>query len=493
MSGPAPATVELVEPTVSELRLLRPTSLRLWGALVRLRDRKRAPQGEWMLEDLAHLARLAKIASYDTARSALAELRRAGLVATDRHYITRWRPAHGEVNAAERLFYSISGTIRTRAGVAELRFPSTWKQYVDRCAVKRATATVPAPAGTYPESQAFTPGWIDRLHIANMKRELRVDAKLNRRPGRRRPFSILPREVGSLGQHPYRSNLPERIGTFFSSKEEKKAGDRQFFSSCSERRSISKTPPKDWRVVDHDPDSNPIGLTPVTSLLMSLLDPRSPRPRPPEPVGPPPVWLPMDPPQAAPSQVIWLSETMPELNRVMLLIDSYGRAVKKIYGKAWWNPDRGDPRASRWYKSLAKCSVEMMDHAVSPEHWAIWQLAFFRDKRGVKRAPSINMVMSPKRVAKMAGFFRKDYVLPAESHLITREHHEQLCRNQEAHLRWKWCGDEARVWQVLPSWYAKMRRDEARRGYGDPHAMYTRINQNQAAHSWGVAKKWVDL
>ena len=129
--------VELTQPGASDLRLLSPSAQAIARALIRERDRQQ-PEDAWFLADLRELARRGRMA-YATAKAALAELRHAGLLACQRHVVSRkvliqdQYGAHYErVNAYERNWYSIIGRLRKHAGVMHLELgAAAWASFVE--------------------------------------------------------------------------------------------------------------------------------------------------------------------------------------------------------------------------------------------------------------------------------------------------------------------------------------------------------------------------
>lgn len=175
-----------------------------------------------------------------------------------------------------------------------------------------------------------------------------------------------------------------------------------------------------------------------------------------------------------PSGVRWVDATATPEQRARFMVTSYRRAIKKVYGVDWWHFSKGDITKSKWFKALVAAAQAMFDHAVAPEHWAEWRLRHMRSK-GSKNAPPITVVMSAKIVSGIAGWFRKDCIMPVPMAVITQEHRVQFWRSSERWRRWRFHGDERAVWQAVPVWYYEMRRAEVYAGHEDPYTLFTSI------------------
>lgn len=430
----------LVEPEPGDLRLLAPSALRLWRALVRARDRAEGPD-EWFLADLHDLKRWAAIGSYATAKAALASLRRAGLVATSRTHSCRWVRSRetgrlDTVNALEQHLYLVAGTLRTRSGIDKLEFPlRPWRQFVTRCATvaRRSMARVEAWRRDLPRVE-WRKEWTDEV-MADLRGSQRPHPHLGAKPSTSVNYSTKRFVVGETSK--------------------KAAG-----------AAVSPTfdPVEIELVEDQDPDeARSVGTLSLTSTGTPLV------PRPGRCPSLPPDTFPRPPPT-----VMYISpEQVPE-NKARYVVDSYRIAVREVYGVEWWHYSKGDIKRARYYDRLVKAGEAFAEHSIAPDHWAIWRLRWFKDHaaRFANTPPPVFVVMSAKTVSEKAGWFRKDYDLPLPvfkpDPIITEQH----LRNLEARRRWQGVPEHAVFWFHFPGWYVDKRQQEIADGCDSPHTMW---------------------
>lgn len=417
-------------PTVSELRLLRPAALALWRSLIRRRDRGALGEGEWFTASLADLARWSSIA-YSTAKAALGELRRSGLVATSRCSRSRWvrDRATSElttVNAYEENLYLAVGSLRSRSGVDAIEFPArAWRSFVAARSKERVEA------------------WRAELPRAEWRKEWSEAVQRGSR-----------RKRAGLGHAPSTSDSIEYSVHTGSETSEKAADAADLLDDRILR--IAALDDEDEEVVS-DHGFGVIGST-------------APKP---EPLGPPgrAPYLPPDHFDKPPPLVHYVSpEQVPEL-QARQVVDGYRCAIREVYGVEWWHYSKGDLKRAKHYDRLLACGVALAEHSVPAEHWAIWRLRWFKAsvKQFADKPPPVWVVMSGKTVSERAGWFRKDYDLPVPTlkpdPIITEQH----LRNQEAAKRWRGVSGDDVFWFSFPSWYVDKRRAEIAAGSTDPH------------------------
>lgn len=430
----------LVEPTVAELRLLRPAALALWRTLIRCRDRGDIGEHEWFPAKLRDLARWSRTA-YSTTKAALGELRSAGLVATSRCTSSRWIRCRDTdklttVNANEENLYLVAGSLSTRAGIDRIMFPSrAWRAFV-------STRTRVAP-------------WRRDLPTVEWRREWTAEALGTVRPNEP-GFS---RKTKRLGRVPSTS-VYNCISVEEKKETSKKAADAADLSHAALLIDLAAAD-------DDDEALSP--LKPVGSKFTVLGG--GPRLTPLGPRSETPFIMP-DKHDPQPSLVEWISvDQVPEL-KARLIVDSYRRAVKEVYGQEWWHFSKGDLTKSKFYSRLLTCAEQMIEHGVAPMHWAIWRLKWFvKGPRFNRKPPPIWVVMCGKTVSKRAGWFRKEYVLPSPVFVPDPIIAEQNLRNKEAARRWRGFTGEG-VFMVFPQWYVDMREKEIKGGITDPHDLW---------------------
>ena len=403
--------------------------------LVAARERH-GDKGPWFKCRLAELARRAHL-KYSTAKWAISRLRAAGLLACDRHTVERdvydQRPdARGHfsikrVTALVENWYAVRGRI-TRAGV---ELPAdTWRVFVDRA---RSTAGIAAARGL-PAA---------RPEVAWWESFAKIDWRRDDRDPREKAW-LCRRIVSSL----YLS---------LQNKNELTKVSRNFQNSLVEARSMEGDPREAIaRMIEHG-----FGLN-GPRLRTDYLDPAGPEFRNPDPVR-----------KVAP-QVLWIPAGIPDENKARLVLEGFRRAVEKVYGQQWWHYWKGDLRRAKHFDKLLACAVQLHEHSVPAEHWAIWRLTWFRDKCSAfaTKPPPVWMVMSAKTVSERAGWFRKDYDLPRGTVQRDEAILEQMMRNREA--SWIWKGMHDAHLRVFPPWYAEKRSREIARGLTKPHDVWPR-------------------
>lgn len=408
----------MVKPTVVELRLLRPSSLSLWRALIRCRDRGGLGEAEWFIANLQDLAKWARI-SYRAASWSLNELRTAGLIAMIRvsESCTYRHPRTLELTQGRVMqenAYLILGSLKTHRHNDIIEFPAAaWEEF-KKTGRAQAYFKVPKIAGFQ-----------------------KVGAMLH--PVSAEPYNTLPL-------------LCNRIET-------SKKGEAPVFSSCREERSINSFD---------------------ELLKLPIIGPPGPRPELTRQPGRAPKRI-VDRPPKPPSLVHYISpEQVPEL-KAQAVVDGYRRAVAEVYGIEWWHYSKGDLTKARFYDRLLAAGVAMSEHSVPPKHWAIWRLRWFKDhvKKFSSSPPPVFMVMSAKAVHQKAGWFRTEYVLPVATYKLDPVIHEQQLRNKEAYRRWEGYTGRSVFMMVFPKWYYELRRKEIARGFEDPLELWPTVDQQR--------------
>lgn len=409
---------------------MRPSSLSLWRALIRRRDRGDLGEGEWFTASLVDLARWSRIA-YATAKAALAELRRAGLVATSRCSRSRWVRCRSTgdlvtVNALEENLYLAAGSLRTRGGVDEIAFPArAWRAFT----AQRSRVRVEAWRAALPRVE-WRRGWSEEVER-----------------GFRSRSAGLP-QVSSTSV-PNVPPLPLQ-------------------SETSEKAALRADPLRDrlLQIIQADEDDDdPVDLGQFT-LLGSVA------PRPPA-LGTPSTapFLPPDSHDRPPLLVTYVSpEQLPEL-KARAVVDGYRWAVREVYGVEWWHYSKGDITKAKHYDRLLACGVALAEHSVPAEHWAIWRLRWFKAsvRQFSSKPPPVWIVMAAKTVSEKAGWFRKDYNLPVATLQPDPIIAEQHLRNVEAARRWAGFTGDAVFYFVFPGWYVDKRKAEIAGGATEPH------------------------
>jgi hypothetical protein len=180
-------------------------------------------------------------------------------------------------------------------------------------------------------------------------------------------------------------------------------------------------------------------------------------------------YLPPDSHPRPPLLVTYISPEMGPEQMAREVVDGYRRAVRAVYGISWWHYSKGDIKKARGFDRLLAAGIQLAEHSVPAEHWAIWRLRFFKKgKQFSDTPPPVWLVMSAKFVSERAGWFRKEYDLPVPvlkpDPIITEQH----LRNTESEKLWM--GHSAvTALMFLPRWYAEMRRVEIAGGCYSPH------------------------
>lgn len=429
---------DLTAASPADLRLLSPSALRLWRALVRHRDRH-GMRGEWFPADLGALQRRAAIGSYRTAKAALAALRRAGLVATSRTQEVRWvrDRRSGEldtVNAYGGHLYLVPGSLRSRRGVDEVMVPARqWRRFVAvaRRVARRAEATVEA--------------WRLALPGATWRAEwlAEVTASASRRAG-----------------------LPRRECTSVHSESNYKTD-----KAASEKAAVAALTISDAaRIAGEDDDLLDVPEHGDMSPCYGWSPPLTPDPA--RPVRPP--YLPPDRPARPAPVVRYVSPEQVDETKARQVVDGYRRAVRAVYGIDWWHYWKGDIRLSKHYAKLVAAGSAMADHSVPPEHWAIWRLRWFKEhvRAFASAPPMVWVACSAKAVSERAGWFRNEYDLPVPTYEVDEVIREQHLRNQEAAALWRGVRQVDALGPSVPRWYADKRRAEVASGITDPHTLW---------------------
>lgn len=405
--SPAALTV----PSPADLRLLSRSALALWRAIVRERDRQGTAPRDWFGASLRELRLRARI-GYSTAKRALASLRRAGLVHTLRELVAREVSGVGAVRAKHENLYAAEGRADRDGSIA---FPRSWLAYA---AAARSGAAWRPRRPSDPGPSAGPEYWESQIDSAGLI-------------GKGEPSTI----VSSKGR-PGRDSLREALrGIFATSREEDQADLRG--ERCGALLDLLAG------------DGRPRVAT----------GPRRPgyaRVRP------------EDRHELEPSPVLWPHDEMPDAVLARMAVDGYRRAVKAVLGAEWWHYSRGEITKAKGYAGLVAFGRACCDHAVSPEHWAIWRLEHARRTGRTRgKAPPISVVMSAKFVSENAGWWRKDYDLPVRTFKPDRAIAEQRLRNEESVALH--CGVPLDL-QLFrsPRWYGEKRRAEIDRGIDDP-------------------------
>lgn len=414
----------LVEPTPGELRLISPTAFRLWRALVRVR----VEETGWFSDDLTAIARRAKIKSYGVAVNALAELKRAGLVATSRNSEVRWVRDGSRLTTVQAYTtnsYLVAGTCRNDRGVYKVQFPAKpWSEYVAACrwGVRRAQARVAA--------------WRYEVTRAEWNKEWTRD--LIERSG-----------SSSVETHRLASKAMGSVLTKRTSKER----DR---SSKEALRDHSSLPEDDLIAFALEPD-----LPEVTRRSISM------GVNPPLPTNVKAPHRAVDPLVKTESSIIWMSSDLVPEQKALNVVAGYRHAVQAVYGIKWWHYWKGEIKNAKHYDKLVACGEAMADKGVPAEHWAIWRLTWFKAnvKQFASKPPPVWMVMSAKSVSEKSGWFRKDYELPLPVYVVDWVRREQICRNQESRL---FARGHRNPWLCLPDWYVAKRKAEINDGLVSP-------------------------
>ncbi len=416
--------------------------------LIRERDRQK-PDDEWFLADLSELARRGRMA-YSTAKAALAELRHAGLLACQRHVVSRkvlvqdTFGAHLErVNAYERNWYAIVGRLRKRSGVTHLELGAgAWAAFVEaRQRMSKAAVRLIASRPAWPKQVEWLASWVSEL----LTHQVTTSAN----------------DGFGLGTKSSTSVLLTR------NKKQREASEKALARSLIHSRGIAE-------IVKHGPgndnDEPIIGESFCFGSTVPTYDPR----RDPHYVGPrsAPYIMP-DAHRREPCPIVWLSPDMVPEQKATYVVDAYRRAVKKVFGIDWYHYFKGDITKSKNYALLVKAGQAFADHSVAPEHWAIWRLRWFASKgKTFKQMPPVWVVMSAKTVSEKAGWFRKDYDLPLPVFVVDPMIAEQHLRNLEASSRfWRKAVDPL---MFLPRSYVEKRRHEIKLGMVDPHDNWPR-------------------
>lgn len=406
----------LVAPRPEDLGLLRPSSLKVWRALVRCRDRQ-GPADAWFCASLAELSRWARC-SYGQTKKALAQLKTAGLVAAKRERATKWVSKRQQIeHADDQNIYLVFGKLTSRSGVDRIEFPAEqWRSFVEN-------------------GHAIAP----RLPVQNMLPN-------------GRDFVCLAEELGTRGE-------PASIYSLLVSTE----------TETSEKAADAALPLDDRSLIDLVAADDDDEILPDIGPALRCFGGEAPKPTPLGPRSATP-YLPPDEFPRAPVIVEYIqAEQVAEL-KARQVVDGYRKAVAEVYGQQWWHFSKGDLKKSKSYAKLLKCGEAMAEHSVPPMHWAIWRLRWFRaNKKFADRPPPVWIVMSAKTVSERAGWFRKEYELPVavvQSDPVIAEQH---MRNREAARRWRGLkGDDVFMF-AFPEWYVEKRRGEIAGGCEDPH------------------------
>jgi hypothetical protein len=154
---------------------------------------------------------------------------------------------------------------------------------------------------------------------------------------------------------------------------------------------------------------------------------------------------------------------------VRMLVQSYNRAVREVFGDAGrrWTSLPSDPTRSKLYPRLKAAAETCLEHDVPPSAWALWALRLSKDiqtKRGkVPRPGVILTVFSAAYIARRRGWFRKssEHSYGAQLH-VGREHLEAMYRQRESR--------HPGALGFYPRWYVAVRQAEIGSGLLDPHA-----------------------
>ncbi len=425
-------TPRLVEPTPSDLRLISPSALALWRALVRVRQDAGVPDSEWFAADLTDLKRRALIGTYATARAALAQLKRAGLVATSRCSQSRWARVGDQlvtVSALEGNLYLVAGSCSRRRGVDSITFPErAWSEFV--AARRSGSDAAVEPWRTPVERAEWLPEW-GREHGQGSERRS-TDLGPDSSPSV--IYSITkPRQLEASEKAAGAAVLPDRTADDLVD------------------------------LISQDDDAPEVGLT------SARIGGSAPRPTPLGPASEAP-FLPPDSHEAPHAVVMYVSPEMVPEQKARAVIDGYRTAVREVYGVDWWHYWKGDIKKAKHYDKLLACGEQLAEHSVPAEHWAIWRLQWFKDhaRAFASKPPPVWVVMSGKTVSERAGWFRKDYELPVPTMQADPIIAEQHLRNREAAQRWRGLTGDA-VFLAMPLTYVEKRRDEIAAGQVDPH------------------------
>ena len=417
----------MVVPTPAELRLLPRRALELWKALVRVRGTAADDDfsdWEWFSIDLHELQVRARISSYASARNALADLKRAGLVATSANYTTRvikHKTGRLEsVNARVQNNYLVAGDYKIRSGIEKFRFPArAWNEYVTarkNCKLHDVLIVAPRKSDDEPVSK----------EVAACLRGFPRSGK-----------GLRPKVVTSLFKQTLRvcsSNsyeLEEARSASFLSKER---SEIDWLGVLEDER--RKIPARGDGSCPH----KPIDLLVRRSHAQQYPD---------------------------------LDKTEDPLREITR---AYNEAARRIFGRDPHLYARTTDMAKAKGAAALKAAADACyDHGVNPLYWALWRMTYLRDKRGQKKAPPLFVIMSAKAIHRMAGWFRKDFEHPQDAEILDEVRVEQMLRNREAARRWRGFTERGAL-LALPAWYAQKRREEIERGHDNPHDLWPTRN-----------------
>lgn len=426
---------ELVESTAAELNLLPPSALQVLKVLLREKDRSAKRDG-WVNLAMAEIARRARL-SYEGARKGWAFIRRIGIGVAERHVIKRRvRKSKAElellgddqyskvVNAYDENWYNVFGSIARRGHELVMCLElKAWRAFT-----KVAPQT---NRSELPRSFAEAPAW-DVSFEESQKDSIRLDMDSGR------SSSLIP--ISSV------LNTESSI-----------AASRDFDAEIDLR------------------GDDPEGPQATDALMMELLAYRGPRPTFIRKPGPVP-HMPVDP--ALPVEGLThniIDVGVSEAQRAAFVVEGYRRAIREVYGERWYGWTKGDITKAKRYPQIKACADAMLDEGgMIPLHWALWRLAWFKAnvKQYATKAPPMGVIMSAKSVAKMAGYFRKDYERPVIVSRMDYVREEQMLRNREAVRRHEGREELATIFLGMPQWYTRIRRAEILFGDDDPHARW---------------------
>lgn len=478
-----PVGPRLVAATGAELRLLGNAAASLWRALIRERAAcKLAVADEWWAANLSRLAWAARL-SYRTAKRALADLRRAGLVSTWWHTETRWSRLRStgrieSVTARTSLSYLVPGAAERNGAIM---FPARqWREFVS---ARRAGWT---------RSALRIKPWRPSEPMAVWRREWTAEIVASLRPEND------PKNEGKFsGFRSQATDLPAKMAPLLSRIENKDKKKKQSShppaaarpDGCGSADSFSFSQAEPAQAHGRELTKAEAGAE-CMAALQGLFNSEACRQGDgPTRDGPAP-WREPDRPPKPVALVGWIAGKTPA-DRAREVADGFRAAVRKVYGQPWHGYSRGDITKSKLYRSFVDCARAMEQHSVPPKHWAIWKLTWLKANapKFADKPPPIHVVMSPKRVAEQAGWFRKAYSLPVAVHVTCPVYREQRYRNLEA-ARLHYGRNEIAIWLRLPQWYYDMRQAEIAAGHVAPHDIWPLRtwgydHKDAWSHDWG--------
>jgi len=496
------SSVELVELTAEQMRLLPPSAWKLLRVLLRDRDRAGRDPANFESTDDYFLSLLRSAAEragigYSTAQRALAILRRAGIIMTERNVVERMLVEHvdqfspfmptedgelkrlpegaerlqGEVtrieyvNALERNWYSVLGAWRVVKGVDHVSVPrAAWELFEQAGDGRKASEHVPMNMivpwkSELQELDSRVEAAKKALRIENMQRRTvglpPVDEVSN---------NLLSSKNHSLNPKGFRESAQQVLTGL--TKAEGVDIDKLFQATITTKQRKGLT----WRT--ETVALGGMGYDPHKTARLAAAAPYA--------------WSqPTDIPRRTQTKIEWCKAHVTPEERARVLVEGYRRAVWKIYGQRWFLfPKKSDLRKSKHWHKLNAAADMCMEHSVAPEHWAIWRLRWFSESvSGFKNAaPPIWLVMNPKTIAERAGWYRKDYELPRPMIVLEDLHtvREQRCRNEEAlHIAAGYENSHRMMW--APTWYRELREIEIAQGYEQPHVQWPRLDGTRKA------------